>query len=465
MNEPNLEQHNPRGGEPVTGAERARLVVEHILQHLEDADVKGALDLFDRLHPADQAEVVSAISEESRPLLVSSLDSAVTAEVLEHLEPGAAARALEGLESTDLLAVLDIASPDVAADVIKQLPIEKSAEILAAMGEADDVVTLIRYPDESAGGLMTTDFPLVRGDITAANALDVLRIQGEMVEDTGVIYVVDRADKLNGSLSVTRLALARPNTIISDIMDEEIISISVTADQEECARLVDRYDLKYLPVVEEDNTLVGLILGVDLVDVLREEATEDMHRISGLGQDRLFDPLRSSISRRLPWLYINLGTTILAALVISMFESTIEKLVILAAFLPVIAGQGGIGGTQTLTLVVRGLALGEIYGNRGRRLLLRELLLGVIHGVLLGLLIGLIGYVWKGNAMLGLILGLAMLGNMVVAGLTGAGIPLLLRRMGLDPAVSSAVFVTTVTDILGFLLFLGLAAAFIGLLL
>ena len=459
------EHHEPSGDRSVTEAQRARMVVQHILGHLESDDVKGALDLFDRLHPADQAEVVSAISDDSQALLLAAMDATTTARVLEHLEPEQAAQALEALQGPELVTVLDLASPDVAADVIKQLPIEKSAEVIAAMGETDDVVTLIRYPDESAGGLMTTDFPQVRSDTTAGNALDVLRIQGSMVEDIGAIHVVDRRDKLVGTLSVTRLALARPNSVISDIMDEETISVPVTADQEECARLLDRYELKYLPVVEENNTLVGLILVEDLVDVLRDEDTEDMYRISGLGHDRLFDPLRSSISRRLPWLYINLGTTILAALVISLFESTIEKLVILAAFLPVIAGQGGIGGTQTLTLVVRGLALGEIYGNRGRRLLVRELILGMIHGVLLGALIGLIGFVWKGNIMLGLILGLAMLGNMVVAGLTGAGIPLLLRRMGLDPAVSSAVFVTTVTDILGFLLFLGLAAAFIGLLL
>ena len=435
-------------------------MVQHILGHLDEDDVEGALDLFGRLHPADQAEVVAAISDNSKAVLLASVDPAVTARVLEHLEPEQAAQALGSLRGPELVDVLGRASPDVAADVIKQMPIEQSAEVLAAMGETDDVVALLRYPDESAGGLMTTDFPQVRSDITTGNALDVLRIQGSIVEHIGSIYVVDRADKLMGSLSVTRLALARPNSIIADIMDGETISVPVTADQEECARLVDRYDLKYLPVVVQNNTLVGLILVEDLVDVLREEDTEDMYRISGLGQDRLFDPLRSSISRRLPWLCINLGTTILAALVISLFESTIEKLVILAAFLPVIAGQGGIGGTQTLTLVVRGLALGEIYGDRGRRLLLREMLLGVIHGVLLGVLIGFIGYVWKGNAMLGLILGLAMLGNMVVAGLTGAGVPLLLRRFGMDPAVSSAVFVTTVTDILGFLLFLGLAAAF-----
>ena len=465
MEDPHRESHDPPADAAVSEAQRARRVVQRVLDHLEENDVAGALELFDGLHPADQAEVVSAISDDSRPLLVASLDSEVTAGLLEHLDPEAAAQALEDLPGSDLLTVLDVASPDVAADVIKQLPIEKSAGVLASMGETDDVVALLRYPDESAGGLMTTDFPHVRADITVVNALDILRIQGEMVEDIGEIHVVDRHDKLMGSLSVTRLALARPNAVIADIMDTEIITVPVTADQEECARLVDRYDLNYLPVVEEDNTLMGIILVEDLVDVLREEDTEDMYRISGLGQDRLFDPLRSSISRRLPWLYINLGTTILAALVISLFESTIEKLVILAAFLPVIAGQGGIGGTQTLTLVVRGLALGQIYGDRGRRLLVREVLLGVIHGLLLGVFIGLIGFVWKGNLMLGVILGLAMLGNMVVAGLTGAGIPLLLRRMGLDPAVSSAVFVTTVTDILGFLLFLGLATAFISLLL
>ena len=465
MQDLHREFHDPPADAAVSEAQRARRVVQRILDHLEENNVTGALELFDGLHPADQADVVSAISDDTRPLLLASLDSEVTAGLLEHLDPEAAAQALEELPGSDLLTVLDVASPDVAADVIKQLPIEKSAGVLAAMGETDDVVALLRYPDESAGGLMTTDFPQVRSDITVANALDILRIQGELVEDIGEIHVVDRHDKLMGSLSVTRLALARPNAIIADIMDTETIAVPLNADQEECARLVDRYDLNYLPVVEEDNTLMGIILVEDLVDVLREEDTEDMYRISGLGQDRLFDPLRSSISRRLPWLYINLGTTILAALVISLFESTIEKLVILAAFLPVIAGQGGIGGTQTLTLVVRGLALGQIYGDRGRRLLVREVLLGVIHGLLLGVLIGLIGFVWKGNVMLGLILGLAMLGNMVVAGLTGAGIPLLLRRMGLDPAVSSAVFVTTITDILGFLLFLGLAAAFIGVLL
>ncbi|MEE9261320.1 MAG: magnesium transporter, partial [Dehalococcoidia bacterium] len=256
--------------------------------------------------------------------------------------------------------------------------------------------------------------------------------------------------------------LARPSAIISDIMDRDVISVPVGTDQEESARLMDRYNLNYLPVIEQGQKLVGLILVEDVVDVLQEEATEDMYRISGLGRERLFGPLKSSVARRLPWLFVNLGTTVLAALVISLFESTIEGLVILAVFLPMVAGQGGIGGTQTLTLVVRGMALGEIFRDRGYRLLTRELALGLMHGVLLGVAAGVLAWVWKGNATLGLVLGIAMMGNMVVAGLTGAGVPLMLRKLGMDPAVSAAVFVTTVTDVLGFLLFLGLAAALVN---
>ena len=455
----------PRDGEQLSEDERARLFTQHIRSHFDEGDLDAALDLFSKLHPADRAEVVVALYPESKDILLDSLEFKEAAEVLEHLEPKEAARVITDIRGEALSAILRETSPDVAADIIKQLTEEQSAEVLASMSESDDVIALLRYHDETAGGLMTTDFPYVREGISAVNALDILRIQGLIAEHIGSLFVVDNRDRLMGSLSVTRLALARPSTLISDIMDKDVISVPVDADQEECVRLMDRYNLNYLPVIDQNRMLVGLILVEDLVDVLRKEATEDMYRISGLGQDRLFDPMKSSVSRRLPWLYINLGTTILAALVISMFESTIEKLVILAAFLPVIAGQGGIGGTQTLTLVVRGLALGEIFGKRGRQLLIREVILGAIHGVLLGVGIGLIAFAWKGSPMLGLILGVAMLGNMIVAGLTGAGIPLLLRRLGMDPAVSSAVFVTTITDIVGFLLFLGMAAALIGLLL
>ena len=229
--------------------------------------------------------------------------------------------------------------------------------------------------------------------------------------------------------------------------------------------LMERYDLRQLPVVDEERRLTGVILVEDVVDVLEDEATEDLYNMTGMGGERLFGPLQRSIRHRLPWLYLNLGTTILAALVINLFESTIEKVIALAVFLPVIAGQGGIGGTQTLTLVIRGMTLGQVPQRRGVRLLARELLLGLIHGILLGVVIGLVVFIWKGNPMLGVVLGVAMVGNMFVAGLAGAATPLVLRLFGLDPALGSAVIVTTITDVVGFSLFLGIAAALVSFLL
>ena len=280
-----------------------------------------------------------------------------------------------------------------------------------------------------------------------------------------MILISDAEGKLVGSLSVARLALARPSSMVRDIMEPDVVSVAASTDQEECARLMERYDLNYLPVVDQERRLIGVILVEDVVDVLDEEATEDMYRMTGIGGERLFGPLPSSIRRRLPWLYLNLGTTILAALVINMFESTIEKVVVLAVFLPVVAGQGGIGGTQTLTLVIRSIALGDVPERRAFGLLARELFLGLIHGILLGVAIGLLAYAWKGNWMLGIVLGVAMVGNMAVAGLMGAATPLMLRLCRLDPALGSAVVVTTITDVVGFLLFLGIATSLISFLL
>ena len=244
-------------------------------------------------------------------------------------------------------------------------------------------------------------------------------------------------------------------------MHPEVVSVTADTDQEECARLMERYGLHYLPVLDGDRKLIGIIMLEDVVDVVTEEATEDMFRIAGIAGERVMGPFGSSVRSRLPWLYINLATAFLAALVISFFESTIARVAALAVFLPIVAGQGGIAGTQTLTLVVRGMALGELSSTRGIRLVGRELLLGLVHGLLLATVVGAVAYAWMGTPVLGVVVGVAMLGNMIVAGLAGSGVPLLLRRLKMDPAVSSAIFVTTFTDVLGFLLFLGLAAILI----
>ena len=378
------------------------------------------------------------------------------------MEPEEAAQVTQEISGPALAKILDQTSTDAAADILQLLPDEKSQATLDEMEDAQEVMSLLQYRKDTAGGLMTLDYPVIKETITTPNALDQLRLLGPEAESINAILVVDDENRLVGSLSITRLALARPNSIVGEIADHEIISVSADTDQEECARLMERYNLFQLPVVAEDGHLTGVILAEDMVDVVEEEATEDMYRIASVAGERVMGPLGNSLRRRLPWLYINLATVLFAALMISFFESTITKVVALAVFLPVVAGQGGIGGTQTVTLVVRSMALGDVPRNLGMRLLGREVALGMINGALLGLVVGLVAYLWKGNPALGLVLGLAMMGNMLVAGLAGAGVPLLLRRMKMDPAVSSAVFVTTFTDVFGFLFFLGLAAIFVN---
>ena len=429
---------------------------------LELREFESALGALDKLHPADQAELLGDLDYEHQKEMLAILPPEAAAKILEQVDPQDAVEVFGDVEIAALSRILDEARPEVAVDLLQELPKEQSDLALDGMVERQAVELLLEYGGESAGGIMSPKPVSVRDDVTAGVALDSLRIRGSEAEDIGSVPVVDRDGRLVGSLSVTRLALARITTPVREIMNPEVVCVATDTDQEYCARVLERYDLGYLPVVDSDRRLAGLIWTDDLVDVLEDEATEDMYKMTGIGGERLFGPLGVSVFRRLPWLYVNLATTLLAALVISMFESTIAKSITLAVFLPVIAGQGGIGGTQTLTLVIRNIALGDIPARRSFRLLGREVFLGLIHGVLLGLVIGVIGILWKGTPMLGVVLGVAMLGNMIVAGFAGASVPLVLRKLSLDPALGAAVVVTTITDVIGFLLFLGIAASLIA---
>ncbi len=436
-------------------------MVQDIGRLLESGQRPEALSRFGQLHPVDQGEVLDGLPRELRQSLLADLDAWLVAEILEFLEPEESAEMVGGLPAADLARILDLTAPDVAADLLRQIPGERQQETLEAMADAAEVTELLQYQDDTAGGLMTPEYPVVTESTRTPNALDQLRLLGRDAEDINSVLVVDDQQRLVGSLSVTRLALARSNALVGDIMDREFTSVTAETDQEECARVMQRYNLSLLPVVDGEGQLTGVILSEDLVDVVEEEATEDMFRIASVGGERISGPLSNSLRSRLPWLYINLATAFLAAVMVSLFESTISRVVALAVFLPVVASQGGVGGTQTVTLVVRSMALGEVPRRLGLRLLARELALGLVHGVALGVVVGIVAYLWKGNFTLGLVLGLAMLGNMLVAGMFGAGVPLLLRQLRMDPAVSSAVFVTTFTDVIGFVLFLGLAAIFV----
>ena len=429
---------------------------------LEGSDPESALASFLELHPADQAQLLSEVDLGRQQSLLDLLEPEQAALVLEKMRPEEAAEAVGAMEPATLSDILDEVGPDVAADILKRLPEEQSQQTLEGMEEVEDVTPLLEYADDTAGGIMTTEYVSVRADTTAGIALDILRVRAEEAEDVGSLLVVDEARRLVGSLSITRLALARPTILVADIMDPEVRQVTPDTDQEECASLSERYDLSYLPVVDEDRRLLGVIQAGDLVDVLEEEATEDMYRMAGVRGERLFGSLLGSVRRRLPWLLLNLATVILAALVISLFESTISQVVVLAMFLPVVAGQAGIGGTQTITLVIRGIATGDLPERRALGLLGREFVLGVIHGVLVGTVIGLLTFGWKGNGMLGVVVGVAVGVNMMVAGLMGAATPLVLRRVGMDPALGSAVIVTTIADVVGFLIFLGIASALVS---
>jgi magnesium transporter len=409
----------------------------------------------------DQGEVLDGLPRELRRSFLDDLEASAVADILEYLEPEESAELIGDREPAELAEVLDLTDADVAVDLLQQIPEEKQQETLEAMTDPAEVTELLQYQDDTAGGLMTSDYPVVTETTNTPNALDQLRLLGPDAENINSVLVVDDQRRLVGSLSVTRLALARPSALVGDIMDRDINSVSSETDQEECARVLQRYNLNLLPVLDSEGRLTGVILSEDLVDVVAEEATEDMFRIASVGGERISGPLTNSLRSRLPWLYINLATAFLAAAMVSVFEETITRVIALAVFLPVVASQGGIGGTQTVTLVVRSMALGEVPRRLGLRLLARELALGLIHGVALGIVVGFVAYLWKGNFTLGVVLGLAMLGNMLVAGMFGAGVPLLLRHFRMDPAVSSAVFVTTFTDVIGFVLFLGLAAIFV----
>jgi magnesium transporter len=441
--------------------EKTEDIAEQIQGLVEKESHDEAVDVFRQLHPADQGEVLDDLPAATRQQLLNAVPPVEAAEILEHLDSENIKTITESVNDAVLSNILDEAGSDVQADVLRQLPDERSQAVLQKMEDLVDVLPLLRYADDTAGGIMVREYVAVQETATTSSALDTLRQMEPEVEAVHSIFVIDAEGRLRGELGLARLALSRPTTIVGNVMDPDIISVAAETDEEECARVMQRYDLDSLPVVDTEKHLLGIILAEDVIDVISEQATEDMYKLAGIAGDRVTGSMLGSMRKRLPWLTINLATTFVGAAVISIFQSTIARVVMLAAFLPVVAGQGGIGGTQTLTLVVRGMALGEITRRSGLRLLGREALLGIVHGVVLGVLVGIVGWAWKGNYMLGVVLGLAMIGNMFIAGFTGAGVPLILTRLKIDPAVASAVIVTTCTDAFGFLLFLGLATLLI----
>lgn len=425
---------------------------------LQADDLDGATEFLRALHPADGAEILSTLDPETQAALVTRLQPVDLAEVFGQMDAEDAVDVVQHLDEEALADVLDEMEPDVAADLLGEMEPAEATAVLEQMDEAHSVAPLLAYPEDTAGGIMNVAPPSLRRYMTVAEAFAFLKEHYHDANQVFHLYVLDRNGRLIGVVSLRALILAEPQQTIEEVMRREVISVRVDMDQEEVAQIFARYDLLALPVVDHDDRLVGLVTVDDVVDVLEEEATEDIYHLAQVSPDAaVFAPVADALRSRLPWLYVNMGTAFLASMVVAFFEDTIAAVAVLAVFMPIVAGQGGNAGNQTMTIIVRSLALGEIDVRSAWRAARHEFVIGLLNGIALGISVGLVAWLWMGNAVLGAVIGLAMLGNLIVAALAGVIVPTTLKRLNLDPALASSIFVTTATDVMGFALFLGLA--------
>ena len=442
------------------------MILDQVLAQLRSAlerdDLSGALGLIESLQPADQADLLEELSDANQVALVSRLDPADSADLLEEMEDEDAAALAEMLAPSDLADILDEMKVDEAADVLGDLSPEMAAQTIEEMEDAGGVIPLLQYPDDTAGGLMTPAVVTLRPSWRASRALDELRRVGPTAEVAYYLYATDPDKVLKGIVRLRDLVVAMPETVVEALMEPDVVSVPVMADQEVCARTLSRYGFLALPVVDEAGRLQGVITADDLIEVAEDEATEDMYRMVGIsGDEQAFAPLWTSVVKRLPWLAVNMVTLFVAITVVNAFETVIAGMVALATFMPLVSGEAGNAGSQTTTVIVRGMALGEVDQRNGLRLLLKELGAALINGTIVGTGTGLVIYLWKGELVIALAACLAMVLNFLVAALAGVLVPLGLKLIKVDPALASAAFVTGVTDTLGFLFFLGIATLLI----
>jgi len=444
--------------------EREAAFRDEVAQLLEEGRQALAAERVLAVRPADAADVLARLSSRDRLQLVTLIPRQDMARIAAELPDDARSEMLEHLPDAHLIAVLDAADDNVVADVLRDLSPERSSRVLRLMSRSAAVAPLLAEGEETAGGHMTRAFVSLRAETPIRDAIDYARrvLRGDVYARD--LYVTDADGRLEGVLSLKDLIIADPSSRIADVMRRDVISAPVDMDQEDMARTVQRYDLFALPVVDASGRLVGVVTVDDVLDVVEEEATEDFLKFAGVGVDeRALGSLTESMRRRLPWLAVNMAVALCGALVVNQFDHTIAQVAALAVFMPVIAGQGGNAGVQTATIVVRGLALDEVRRADLLRVLSKELALGAVKGVLFGLVLGAIAFAWKQNVTLGVLAGVAMFLNMMVAGIGGVLIPMTLRYvLKIDPATAAGVFDTMLTDIMGFFIFLGLATLFIG---
>lgn len=459
---------------------RVRQVLEQIMNHLPEQDPgvplsgdsaetgpassndagveERLLALLNELHPEDIAEFLEDLSNDQKHYVFSLLDAETAAAVLEQLDLPDQSVLLRDLDERKATEILEEMSSDDIADLIADLPQEQAVDILGLMQEeeAADVQELLAYLEDSAGGIMTTEFIALRERITVAEAIETLRRLAPDAETIYYLYVINDKEELVGVLSLRDLITGQPDTPISELMERKVISVRAQTDQEEVARVVAKYDLLALPVVDDENRLLGIVTVDDVIDVIEEEATEDIYRMAGTAvpeAEGLIDGILKRAKGRLPWLLGLLLGEMVAANVIEGFKETLQSVVVLAYFIPVLIGMGGNVGTQSLAIAVRGLATGELETRKLRSALARELKVGLVLGLGSGVAVFLVVMAWQRLPAIGLIVGVAMVLALVSAAFLGTLVPFVLHRFGVDPAVASGPFVTTLMDILGLLIY------------
>ena len=440
--------------------------VERVQQAITAQDSAALRELLGDLHQADVGDLIEALEPDLRPELVklmgrdldftalTEVEDTVREQILAELPPGAVAEGVRELDSDDAVAILADLPKDEQTEILERLPPPKR-------------VTLARsllYPENSAGRRMQTEFIAVPPAWTVGRTIDYLRETPDLPERFWEVYVVDSAGRLQGTVALDRLLRAKRPVSTVDVIDEEMHSVRVSDDQGDVARLFEHYDLVATPVVDERDRLVGVITFDDIVDVIEQEAEDEIRALGGVGrEEELSDPVWFVARGRFNWLLVNLATAFLASSVLGLFEGELQKMVALAVLAPIVASQGGNAATQTMTVAVRALATHELSSANAARIVLREVLVGLVNGLAFAVITGVAAAAWFKVPDLGLVIGLAMICNLLAGALGGILVPLVLHRFHADPAISSGVFVTTVTDVVGFFSFLGIATLWFGL--
>lgn len=442
----------------------SEVLTENQLRELLINSTKDELEeMFEDLHPADILDVLRE-KDIHRLELMRKMPNWVLANIFEEMEVEEQEEFLNLFPELDQYKIIHEMSSDEIADLLSNMDPDRVIKYLGNIDkeEAEEVKELLAYEEDTAGGLMATEFVAIKESMTVKETLKYLQTAGIDVETAYYLYVLDNKNILKGIISLRELVISTFETKISDIMHESVKSLTAEMDQENVATIFDKYGFQAMPVIDEKGEMLGVITMDDIIEVVKDEATEDMFRLAGVNEGEVIDgSAKDSVKSRLPWLLINLVTAILAGATVGLFSDTIDKVVILAAFNPIIAGMGGNAGTQSLTLIVRGMALGELTKDNAKKVFLKEIMVGIINGVAIGIVTAGLGILWANKPIFGLVVGLAMLGNMCVATIVGYLVPVILKKLKADPALSSAVFVTTFTDVCGFFFFLGLATIFI----